>query len=65
MDPTPQIELIYGTWHNLPSLPSPLRNVNGLFLGGLPHLTEPIWSRAMEFVGDDFYKRKVGVGLWG
>ncbi|GBF91642.1 hypothetical protein Rsub_03946 [Raphidocelis subcapitata] len=53
-----QIEMIYGQWHNLPSLPSPLRNLNGLLLGGLPHMLEPLWSRAMEYLGDDFYKRK-------
>ncbi|KAI8463694.1 MAG: hypothetical protein J3K34DRAFT_462306 [Monoraphidium minutum] len=53
-----QIELIYGQWHNLPSLPSPLRNLTGLFGAALPHMLEPVWSRAMEFVGDDFYKRK-------
>jgi hypothetical protein len=54
-----QIDLIWGQWHNLPSLPSPIRNINGMFMGALPHMMEPVWGRTMEFVGDDFYKKKV------
>lgn len=44
--------------HNLPTLPSPLRSLNGFAVGGVTHLTEPVWANLMEFLGDDFYKRK-------
>ncbi|KIZ05109.1 hypothetical protein MNEG_2845 [Monoraphidium neglectum] len=57
--PPSGIDLIWGQWHNLPSLPSPIRNINGMFMGALPHMMEPVWGRTMEFVGDDFYKKKM------
>uniref|UniRef100_A0A383WEQ3 Uncharacterized protein n=1 Tax=Tetradesmus obliquus TaxID=3088 RepID=A0A383WEQ3_TETOB len=55
---TGRIELIDGQWHNLPRLPTLIREFNGLMMGSLPHLTEPWWSRGLEFVGDDYYKRQ-------
>jgi hypothetical protein len=54
-----KIDLLWGRWHNLPPLPSPARLFNGLVFGAVPHALEPAWGRAMEFFGDDFYKRKV------
>jgi hypothetical protein len=27
-------------------------------MGTVPHLFEPWWSRGLEFVGDDYYKRQ-------
>ncbi len=53
-----QIELIDGKWHNLPSFPNVIREFNGLAMGTVPHLLEPIWSYLLEFVGDDYYKRE-------
>jgi hypothetical protein len=53
-----QVELIDGQWHNLPRFPTLIREFNGLMMGSLPHLTEPWWSRGLEFVGDDYYKRQ-------
>ena len=53
-----QIELIDGKWHNLPSLPNFIREFNGMMMGTLPRLTEPLWGWTVEFVGDDYYKMK-------
>ncbi|WIA16916.1 hypothetical protein OEZ85_013842 [Tetradesmus obliquus] len=55
---TGRIELIDGQWHNLPRFPTLIREFNGLMMGSLPHLTEPWWSRGLEYVGDDYYKRQ-------
>lgn len=55
---TVQVELIDGQWHNLPRFPTFIREFNGLMMGSLPHLTLPLWSWTLEFVGDDFYKRE-------
>eukprot|EP00882_Tetradesmus_deserticola_P001620 GHRQ01001746.1.p1 GENE.GHRQ01001746.1~~GHRQ01001746.1.p1 ORF type:complete len:234 (+),score=98.83 GHRQ01001746.1:159-860(+) len=55
---TGRIELIDGQWHNLPRFPTLIREFNGIMMGSLPHLTEPLWSLGLEFVGDDYYKRR-------
>ncbi|KAF6264806.1 hypothetical protein COO60DRAFT_1482685 [Scenedesmus sp. NREL 46B-D3] len=55
---TGRIELIDGQWHNLPRLPVLMREFNGLMMGSLARLTEPWWSRGLEYVGDDYYKRQ-------
>lgn len=38
-----QIELLDGQWHNLPSLPAPIRALNGFIMGQLTQLSEPAW----------------------
>jgi hypothetical protein len=33
-------------------------DVHCLMMSSLPHLTRPWWSRGLEYVGDDYYKRQ-------
>ena len=53
-----QIEMLLGRWHNLPNFPTFISSINGLAMGAIPHMTEPLWSWAMGLLGDDFYSRK-------
>jgi hypothetical protein len=53
VSPSPQIELIDGRWHNIASAPAFVCRLNGLAMGSLMHLLEPLWSRTLWLVGDD------------
>jgi hypothetical protein len=46
--PPAQIEVLHGRIHNTPALPSLVRAFNGLWLGYVPHLLEPVWSLGAE-----------------
>ncbi len=54
-----QIDLVYGRIHNALTLPALLRAFNGVALGYMPHMTEPLWGVAAEVLfNDEFYKRR-------
>jgi hypothetical protein len=53
-----QIELLWGRIHNAPVLPSFVRAYNGLMMGVVPHVFEPVWGWAADVWGDSFYSKK-------
>lgn len=55
---TGEIELLWGRIHNAPVLPNIVRTANGLAMGIVPHLFEPVWGWAADVWGDSFYSNK-------
>jgi hypothetical protein len=42
---------MYGRIHNAPALPSLVRAFNGMWMGAIPHLLEPVWGIGAEVRG--------------